>query len=107
MMKMNGMRMRNYWFVNFLFNFGMNTITNLIFFGFGFILIDNPLFTHTGIDVLIVVSVGWILAQIGMATLLQVFIKSNRAANIIGYLVSIWTNLIGATLSIALYQYPR
>ena len=38
--------------------------------------------------------------------LLQVFLSSSRAANIIGYLVSIWTNLIGATLSVALFQYP-
>lgn len=39
--------------------------------------------------------------------LLQVFLSSSRAANIIGYLVAIWTNLVGATLSIALFQYPR
>jgi hypothetical protein len=53
------------------------------------------------------VLLGWILSQIGMATFFQVFIASSRAANIVGYLISIWTNLIGATISIALYQYPR
>jgi hypothetical protein len=42
-----------------------------------------------------------------MATFFQVFIASSRAANIVGYLISIWTNLIGATISIALYNYPR
>jgi len=36
----------------------------------------------------------------------QVFISNSRAANIIGYLLTIWTNLIGATLSVAMYQYP-
>lgn len=106
-MRMNGMKMRVYWFVNFLFNFAISLITNFVFFGFGYIFMDNPLFTQTGLDVLIVVLLGWILAQIGMATFFQVFLASSRAANIIGYLISIWTNLIGATLSIALYQFPR
>ena len=47
------------------------------------------------------------LSQIGLAMFLQVFLSSSRAANIVGYLVAIWTNLIGATLSVALYQFPR
>lgn len=49
---------------------------------------------------------GWILDQIALATFFQTFITSSRAANIIGYLLTIWTNLIGATLSLAIFQYP-
>jgi len=104
---MNGMKMRNYWLINFIFNFAISIVTNLVFFLFGYFLLDNALFKTTGKDVLFVVLLGWILAQIGMATFFQVFLTSSRAANIIGYLISIWTNLIGATLSIALYQYPN
>lgn len=107
MMRMNGMKMRNYWLVNFLFNFFISIITNLVFFLFGFFFMENALFHQTGKDVLFIVLLGWILAQIGMSTFFQVFLTSSRAANIIGYLISIWTNLIGATFSIAIFQYPR
>lgn len=106
-MRMNGMKMKNYWFVNFVFSFFISLLTNLVFFLFGYFFMESALFHQTGKDVLFVVLLGWVLAQIGMSTFFQVFLASSRAANIIGYLISIWTNLIGATLSIAIYQYPR
>lgn len=106
-MRMNGMKMRNYWLVNFIFNFGISIITNAVFFVFGYIFLNNNFFTQTGKDILFLLLFGGILSQIGMSTFFQVFLASSRAANIIGYLISIWTNLIGATLSIALFQYPR
>lgn len=101
------MKMKNYWFVNFIFSFIISIITNLVFFLFGYFFMDSAIFQSTGKDVLFVVLLGWILAQIGMSTFFQVFLASSRAANIIGYLLSIWTNLIGATISIAIYQFPR
>lgn len=107
MMRMNGMKMSNYWLIQFLFSFAISLITNFVFFIFGYVFMDNALFHQTGKDVLFVILLGWILAQIGMSTFFQVFLASSRAANIIGYLISIWTNLIGATLSLAIYQYPR
>ena len=105
-MRMNGMKMRDYWFVNFVFSFILSAITNFVFCMFGFFVLKSSIFVNTGWDVLTVVLLGWILAQIGLSTFLQVFLASSQAANIIGYLFSIWTNLIGATLSIAIFQYP-
>ena len=49
---------------------------------------------------------GWLLAQIGLAVFFQTFLSSARSANIIGYLISIWTCMIGSTLSIGIYQFP-
>ena len=107
MMRMNGLKMRTYWFVNFIFSFVLSILTNIVFVLFGYFFMHNNLFVNTGWDVLGVVLLGWILAQIGLATFLQVFISTSQAANIIGYLFSIWTNLIGATLSAAIFVYPR
>ena len=107
MMRMNGMKMKNYWLVNFLFNFCISVITNLVFCVFGYIYLEIPLFENTGKSIIAVTLLGWILVQIGMANFFQVFLHSSRAANIIGYLIAIWTNLIGATLNIAIFQYPR
>lgn len=108
MMRMNGMTMRVYWGVNFMFNFAISLITFAVFFAFGYFFMDGNAFFHgTGKGVVVMIMIGWALCQTGMATFFQVFLSSSRAANIIGYLISIWTNLIGASLNIALYQVPR
>lgn len=106
MMRMNGMKMSSYWLINFLFNLTISLLTNLTFCLFGWFFLDNAFFHKTHPGLIAIVLLGWILSQIGMATLFQVFLSNSRAANIIGYLISIWTNLIGATLSLALFQYP-
>lgn len=107
MMRMNGMSMVNYWSINFLYNLGISIMTNLIFYLYGYFYLENAFFQQVSLGIIVIVLLGWILSQIGLAMLLQVFLSSSRAANIIGYLVAIWTNLVGATLSIALFQYPR
>lgn len=107
MMRMNGMSMLNYWSINFLYNLIISLLTNIVFYTFGYIFLKSSFFHQTSFLVLALILLGWMLSQIGMSMLFQVFLSSSRAANIIGYLVSIWTNLIGATLSIALFQYPN
>jgi uncharacterized membrane-anchored protein YitT (DUF2179 family) len=106
MMRMNGMSITNYWFINFLYNFLISLLTNIVFYLFGYIFLDMSFFHSTSPLVLAIVFLGWILAQIGLSMFLQVFLSSSRAANIIGYLVAIWTNLVGATLSVAMFQFP-
>lgn len=105
-MRMNGMSMMSYWVINFFYNFVISLATNLVFYVFGYIFLDINFFRQTSMGVLAIIFLGWILAQIGLSVFLQVFLSSSRAANIIGYLVAIWTNLIGATLSVAMFQYP-
>ncbi len=100
------MKMRYYWLVNFVFSFILSILTNLVFCLVGYFFLTNSIFNNIGWDVLGIVLLGWILSQIGLSTFLQVFLASSQAANIIGYLFSIWTNLIGATLSVAIFQYP-
>jgi hypothetical protein len=78
----------------------------VVFFSFGYFYLQNSFFIESSFGVIWVVLIGWILCQVGMSMFLQVFISTSRAANIIGYLLTIWTNLIGATLSVALFQYP-
>ena len=100
------MSILNYWGINFVYNLIISVLTNIVFFLFGYIFLGSSFFKQINLGIIFVVFFGWIMSQIGLAMLLQVFLSSSRAANIIGYLVSIWTNLIGATLSLALFQYP-
>jgi hypothetical protein len=106
-MKMNGMKISSYWLVYFLFNFALSLLTNLIFVIFGLLLTKMRFFYETDPLLIIVVLVGWSLSQIGMAVFFQTFLNKSRSANIIGYLISIWTSMIGSTLSIGVYQFPN
>jgi hypothetical protein len=106
MMRMNGLGITTYWGVGFLFNFVISFFTYAVFYAFGYFVMQNSFFLNTSFLLISVVFFGWIICQIGISMLFQVFISTSRAANIIGYLMTIWTNLIGATLSVALYQFP-
>ena len=106
MMKMNGMKISSYWIVYFVFNLILSFFTNLIFYILGYFLTNMRFFVETDGKLMFVVLLGWSLSQIGMAVFFQTFLNKSRSANIIGYLISIWTSIIGSTLSIGVYQYP-
>lgn len=107
MMKMNGMKISSYWFVYFIFNLVLGILTNAIFVIFGIVFTRMRFFLETDPLLLIVTLLGWTLAQIGLAVFFQTFLNKSRSANIIGYLISIWTSMIGSTLCIGVYQYPN
>jgi hypothetical protein len=107
MMKMNGMRISTYWLVYATFNLLLALLTNVIFFMLGYIVLDTPFFKKTSAGLLIIVALGWILAQIGLAAFLQTLLDKARSANIVGYIFAIWTMMIGSTLSIGVYQVPN
>ena len=106
MMKMNGMKISNYWLVYFIFNFGLCFITILVFFLLGAFVLRTDFFLKTSPLLLILVPIGWSLSMIGMAAFFQTFLSKSRSANIIGYIVAIWTMMIGSTLSVGVYQVP-
>lgn len=107
MMKMNGMKISSYWLVYFIFNFVLSMLTNIIFVLLGTLLTKMRFFLETDPFLIATVLIGWSLAQIGMAVFFQTFLNKSRSANIIGYLISIWTSMIGSTLCIGVYQFPN
>lgn len=106
MMKMNGMKISNYWLVYFIFNFILCTITNIVFFLLGAFVLKTQFFLNTTPILLIIVAVGWSISQIGLAAFFQTFLSKSRSANIIGYVIAIWTMLISSTLCVGVYQTP-
>lgn len=106
-MKMNGMKITNYWLVYGTFNFMLALVTNIIFFLIGAIVVNINFFTKTSLGLIIIVAIGWILAQIGLAAFLQTLLDKARSANIVGYILAIWTMMIGSTLSVGVYQVPN
>lgn len=53
MMKMNGMRMKDYWLMTFLFSLTLTIVTNLIFFLFGYFVLGLSFFTETSPSLLV------------------------------------------------------
>jgi ABC-type multidrug transport system ATPase subunit len=106
-MKMNGMKIINYWVVGFCFNFAIYSITVFIFMIFGLVIVQLQFFSETSPAILILMLLGWGICQISLAFFIQVFISKARTATIWGYLLSIWTVLWGITLNLAVYPLPR
>jgi hypothetical protein len=106
-MKMNGMKISSYWLVYIVFNFLLAAITNIVFFLIGNFALSTNFFLKTSPGLLILVAVGWIVAQLGLAAFLQTLLDKARSANIIGYIFAIWTMMIGSTLNIGVYQVPN
>lgn len=53
MMKMNGMRMRDYWLMTFLFSLTLTIITYALFFMFGYFVLRLSFFTETSFSLLV------------------------------------------------------
>jgi len=62
MMKMNGMNMREYWLMTFIFSFIITILTFLLFFLFGYFILELDFFTGTSKFVLSIVLLGWSIA---------------------------------------------
>lgn len=105
-MKMNGLNMRYYWANFFLFNFALSMATCLTLFLTGKYLYPLPFFSQTGTDVLWSVFVGWSVAMVSLTSFVQIFIDSSKSATIIGYLLSIFSSLVGEVLSSLIYPIP-
>ena len=76
-MKINGMKMSNYWLVNYIFNFSFYMLTALLFMLFGVKVFELQLFTDTNKTFFLVTLIGWGMAQISMAMFLSVFLSKS------------------------------
>lgn len=105
-MKMNGLLMKYYWISFFLFNFMVSLIScGLLYFlgRYGFQII---FFMNTGWQVIWTLLVGWSIAQVSLTAFMQIFINSSKAATIIGYLLSIFSTMVGQAICTAIYPSP-
>ena len=105
-MKINGLKMYNYWAINFAFNFGIYCITVAIYYAAGFLL-DLKFFTHTDPRIMLTVFLGWGLCQNSFAFFVSVFLNNSQTASLVGYALSIWVSIISNTLNITVYAYPK
>lgn len=105
-MRMNGLKLKYYWICTFIYNFTISMITCTIFYIFGKYILQLSFFVTTSSLLLWLVFVGWAIAQISMTNFVQIFIKDGKTATITGYILSIFSSLLGDTIAMAVYADP-
>jgi len=80
MMKMNGMKMANYWISNYVWNFLLFMLSSLVFIFFGIFVLRLPFFVETNPWILLSVVVGWGLSQVSLSFFFQNFLAKVRTA---------------------------
>ena len=120
MMRMNGMKMFNYWFINFCFDYILYIFTAGIFIIFGFSILQIQVFIETSPTIMFFMLVGWGYSQIALAFFFSVFLNKAQTATSIniyiyiyiicvvaGYMLSLWTTVVALSLNSTLFEYPR
>lgn len=79
-MKMNGMKMRYYWAVNFLFDMLIYACTFGVFFVYGGLILKIDAFLHTSAAFQFIMFFGWGYAQIALAFLVSPFLSRAQSA---------------------------
>mmetsp|Transcript_9448 Transcript_9448/g.9163 ORF Transcript_9448/g.9163 Transcript_9448/m.9163 type:complete len:468 (+) Transcript_9448:746-2149(+) len=106
-MKMNGLRMHNYWIISFIFDMVLYIITVVVFIIFGRFILQLTFFYETSYLVLFFFFLAWGLCQISLAFFFSVFLNQAQTASIVGYLLSIWITLVAISLNTTLYAPPK
>lgn len=76
-MKINGMKMKWYWSVNFCFFFAIYLITATVYWFTGAYIFQLSFFSSTHPLILFTLFVAWGLCQISLSFLLSVFLNSS------------------------------
>lgn len=105
-MKMNGLDPKHYWVNFFIFSFLLCMITSLNMYVIGAFVVDIMFFRDTALTVLWTTFVGWAIAMIALTSFVQIFITNSKTATIVGYLLSIFSTLIGGVISTFIFPIP-
>jgi len=105
-MKINGMKMKYYWLINFSFFLGIFLATVVVFWSAAAFLFRMNFFIKTDWRILAVIYLGWALCQVALAFFFSVFINNSQTASIIGYTMSIWACTIAFTMNVTIWCDP-
>ena len=94
-MKMNGLDSKHYWINYFIVSFLLCMVTSLNMYIFGAYIIGIDFFQQTSLMLIWITFIGWAIAQIALTSFVQIFISNSKTATIVGYLLSIFSTIIG------------
>lgn len=105
-MKMNGLDPKHYWVNFFIVSFILSMLTSFNMYVVGTFIIDITFFRATSFLVLWLTFIGWAIAQIALTSFVQIFISNSKTATIVGYLLSIFSTIIGEVISTLIFPIP-
>ena len=76
-MKINGMKMSNYWLVTGCFNFAVYCIIISCYYGFGYFVSGLSFFTESNPTIMIAMYIGWGLNQVSLSFLFSCFLSDS------------------------------
>lgn len=103
---MNGLDSKHYWVSFFIVSFFLSLLTSLTMYVFGYFVFEIEFFTETSAPLIWIIFVGWAIAQIAMTSFVQIFIDNSKTATIVGYILSIFSTLIGEVLATLIFPQP-
>ena len=106
-MKINGLKMRNYWISYFIFNYIVYTFTMIFFIIFGTYVFGLNLFRETDFLLIFLTLLVWGFSQIGLAYFFQAFLSNGRTTSVIGYMIALWLIIICTCLNLAMFVIPK
>jgi ABC-type multidrug transport system ATPase subunit len=106
-MKINGLKMSNYWIVNYLFNLSFYCATAILFMIFGGKIFKLQVFSDTNVWLLIAILFGWGLAQVSLAFFVSVFLNKSQTATIVGYTIAVWFTTVASAFNLTIYSAPN
>lgn len=73
MMKMNGMRMKDYWLMTFIFSLTLTTVTYILFYLFGYFILGLSFFTETSLILIVNTFICYSISSLVLNTKLRLF----------------------------------
>jgi len=96
-MKINGLKMINYWKVSFVFNYMHYLFTLSTFLFFGKYVSALQFFVDGNMFIILHTYLAWGLNQVSLSFLVSCFLTDSQTSSIIGYAFSIIMTIAAAT----------
>ena len=106
-MKINGLKMRNYWIVNSVVCFCFFTATATFTFVFGKYVFAFDFYKDTHVMFFVELFACWGISNIALSVFFSSFMNCSSTASMMGYTLSIWTCTLCSNITQAIYTLPR
>ena len=106
-LKINGIKMRNYWISNFIFNYIIYLIVAILFFLFEAYIFNINYFAKTSFILVLLTLLGWGIGQIGLSYFFQAFISKEKINTIFSLSILFFISFVTFCFNMALYVIPR
>ena len=107
LLKINGVKMKNYWISNFIFNYIVYLLMVIPFYMSEALLSNLNILKNTNFSLILVTLLGWGIGQIGISYFFQAFISNENTAIIISFIIVFLIYFFSLCLNLALYVLPR